>query len=132
MRSKLAPDQSFWRDLATRFDEKEAARQLEEAIDKQERAIALAGRILAIRHAPGFSDFCQALRDLQEHATYQLSTTTASNEQMRVLQGQVQAYSNILAVVDKGEQQVQALEKAREGLQNDLATIKRPTTETKP
>lgn len=126
MRSKLAPEESFWRQLAEEFDEKAALEKLNGQIAQQRRAIALAGRILTLRNMPGFSDFQLALTDMRDHAVAQLSNTTAGNDWMRVLQGQVQAYNNLLGVMEKGDGRVRALEHGLAELQNQKALIERP------
>ncbi len=128
MRSKLSPEQSFWRDLASKFDEKAAVEEVDRAIAQQRRAITLAGRVLTLRNMPGFAEFQSALEDIRDHTASQLASTTSSNDHMRVLQGQVQAYNNLLGVMRRGEQRVQALEKALEDLQNQKRLLERPTT----
>lgn len=125
-RSKLRPEDSWWTRAAEQFDERTAKEKLDAQIEQQHRAVQLAGRILLLRGLPGYDEFHKALQDIREHALTQLSKTTASNDWMRVLQGQVQAYDNILAVMEKGEARVQALEKALTELQNERALFDRP------
>lgn len=132
MRSKLAPDGSFWSDLAGQFDEKAAKEKLDGQIAQQERAIALASRVLALRGAPGFEDFRKSLQDIRDYAIEQLTQTKASNDWMRVLQGQVQAYENMLAVMEKQESRLQALDRALKELQNQRTLLERPMPRTDP
>lgn len=127
-RSKLAPPESYWRDLFDRFDEKTAVSKLDTRIGQQKRAIALAGRVLIIRNMPGYSDLEVALRDIRDYAVTQLVSPGVSNDDMRQIQGQVQAYDNMLAVMDKGDVRVKALEEGLKELQNQRATIVRPKT----
>ncbi|HDL41655.1 MAG TPA: hypothetical protein ENG98_01405 [Actinobacteria bacterium] len=127
-RSKLAPQESHWRDLFDRFDEKAAVEKLDTRIGQQRRAITLAGRVLIIRNMPGFSDFQAALRDIRDYVVSQLVSPGAENDVMRQLQGQCQAYDNILAVMEKGDVRVKALEEGLQELQNQRATIVRPKT----
>lgn len=125
-RSKLAPQDSHWRDIFERFDESKAVEKLDAQIGQQQRAVALAGRVLIIRNMPGYSDFESALRDIRDFARDQLVSTVAGNDWMRELKGQVQAYNNILAVMEKGDARVKALEEGLRELQNQRAVIVRP------
>lgn len=124
MRSKLKD--SFWSQVADRFSERSALERLEGQIAKQRQAIAMASRILSLRNMPGFKDFQQALADMRDHAIRDLSSTTSSNDWMRVLQGQVQAYDGLLSIMEKGEAKVEVLERRLEELQNEKALLERP------
>lgn len=132
-RSKLRPEDSWWTRASEQFDERQAKEKLDAQIEQQHRAVQLAGRILLLRGLPGYEEFRKALQDIREHALSQLEKTTAGNDWLRVLQGQCQAYGNILAVMEKGEARVQALEKALAELLNERALFDRPNKqEAKP
>ncbi len=125
--SKFAPQDSYWRDLFERFDEKAAVEKLNARIGQQQRAITLAGRVLIIRNMPGYSDFEIALRDIRNYAVTMLVSPGVAHDDMHEIKGQIQAYDNMLAVMDKGEVRVKALEEGLAELQNQRAVIVRPT-----
>lgn len=82
--------------------------------------------MLIIRNMPGYSDFQSALRDIREYTVSQMVSPGVGDAEMRQMQGQIQAYDNMLAVMDKGEVRVQALEEGLTELQNQRALIVRP------
>ena len=129
-RSRLAPHESQWQELFDRFDESKAAEEIGNRIVRQQAAIGLASRALSIRHMPGFEDFQGALRDVRASAVAELTSTTRGNEWLRVLQGQVQAYDKILAIMEKGQSYVEALEQGLQELQDQRAAIVRHNRKT--
>ena len=132
-RSKLRPESSYWQEIFDRADEGSIREKLGAKVEQQKRAVVLASRILSMENQPGYTEFRKALLDIREHALGQLVRNTATNEWMRVLQGQCQAYDSILQVMERGQDRVQALELALKDLQDQMTLLERPKTqEAKP
>lgn len=139
MRSKIAPEDSVWRNLAKTLDPKavrlatignwmngrrdSCREELDAQISRQRRAIALARTILPLRDHPLFQEYHKSLQGMRDAATKDLITTTSSNDYMRVLQGQVQAYEKILRVMDRQEAEAKALEQGLSVLENDRKNL---------
>lgn len=115
------PQDSFWQQreqLRPKFESVVARMQV------QQNAVALARGLFGLRASPGWNDFVKTIRDIQLHAMRQLSRSQ-SVEEMKVLQGQIQAYDNIVAVVDGGEVRMQALERGLADLHNEKASLEK-------
>lgn len=117
-----------WKDLFSQFSEREALAELDRRIARQESALALCGRLLALRNQPGYDAFIEAIKGIREHAASDLIRTKASNEEMRVAQGQIQAYDNVLAIISKGEDRRIALDKGLTELREQRKLLARPTS----
>ena len=121
-----APSKPYLDEFGHLFDEKRAEARLDEQLTAQQHGITLARQIVAIRHSPGFAEFEKAVRASRDNTLKRLVTSTAGNDWLRVLQGQAQAYESILAVVDQGQDRVQALEEGLKELQNQRAVLSAP------
>jgi hypothetical protein len=119
------PTADFW---SVQRREEEELRDLSHKLEGTERALNLAKRILAIRNAPGFQDFVDAVNDLQQHADRQLVGCLASDSYMRHLQGKAQALRDVMALLSRTENTATLLARQQKDLQNalDAARERRP------
>lgn len=101
-------------------------KQSREDIDRLERGINLAQRILTLKSAPGFQQLVDSISNLEEHAKRQMVANDTSNSDLRTLQGRCQAFGSILAVMRKAEQHVENLAQQLEHAKERAAKTIRP------
>lgn len=101
--------------------EKRIREEAEGKVDRIERAINLAQRMLVLKNAPGFQPFQKAVEDLLTASSQEMVGCVAGNEQLRILQGRCQAFSSILALMRDTEHNVQSLELSLEMARKEAA-----------
>lgn len=97
-----------------------------EEISRLERIINLGQRMTAIKNAPGFQQFEQAISDLRKHAQNEMVICTASNEQLRILQGRCQAFSSILSLMQNTDRTLGSLTQSLDEAKTRAASVIRP------
>lgn len=113
----------FWDVLK---QEQAQERSLRVAIDKIEREVALAQRILALRSAPGFKEFQNAIDSMRAAQLKRLTEDKLSDTELRELRGRVQAYGEFLKLLSNAERSIEQLDGRLSHYQNDLnALLKR-------
>ncbi len=114
--------------------EREAAeeQQLRDRLDAAQRAIALGKRALALKSAAGYQDFFKAIEDMRSHSM-RMMVHEPSDTELRRLQGRVQAFTDILGVLDRSENAVEQLAAQVESIQTELAAARkrRPNKEVR-
>lgn len=106
--------------------EKQVRQSAAKEIDRLERVINLAQRMLSIKAAPGFQQFEQSVEDLRTHAQNEMVGCTRGNEQLRILQGRCQALSSILALMRNTEHKIESLAQQLVAAKEKTATLIRP------
>ncbi len=114
----------FW-DVREQERQEEAA--LRNHIDQLERSINLGKRALAIKNAPGYQDFLQAIQDVRQGHLNALASTSSqkTNEELRELRGRCHAIADILAILAKTEMAVEQLAAMASARQNELEEHRR-------
>lgn len=106
--------------------EENIRQQARAKIDHLERDINLGQRMLALKNAPGFQQFIEAVEQARESTMTELEGCTQGNELMRILQGRSQAYSSILVLVRNTEQKLESLAQNLAAAKQNAAAIIRP------
>lgn len=117
-------EKSQWQPLPEQ--EERARKQLMGEVDRLERIINAAQRILVLKHAPGFQQFETAVDDLRTHAQNEMVGCVAQNDQLRILQGRCQAFSSILALMRRTEHNIETLATQLDTAKTRVAAIIRP------
>lgn len=95
-------------------------------IDHLERDINLGQRMLALKNAPGFQQFIEAVEEARERTMTELEGCSQGNELMRIIQGRSQAYSSILVLVRNAEQKLESLANKLAVARANAAALIRP------
>jgi hypothetical protein len=85
-------------------------KEAKETVDRLERGINLAQRVLTLKSAPGFQQLVESIANLETHAKRQMvGAEQVTDSELRILQGRCQAFGSILAIMRKAEQHVENL-----------------------
>jgi hypothetical protein len=122
--------ESQWRPILE--DEQKLIAHARAEVDRLERIINAAQRILVLKGAPGFQQFEQAVTDLRAHAQNEMVGCVAGNEQLRILQGRCQAFSSILTLMRNTEHNIQTLATQLATAKEKAAAIIRPDGKVTP
>lgn len=99
-------------------------RSLDERIHSTTQACHLARAILGLRSTHGWDEYVRAINDIRAHALRKLAKAQAM-EEVRSLQGQIEAYDNLLVIVETGEERAKVLDAGLQRLQNERLTLQR-------
>jgi hypothetical protein len=122
--SQLDQTKSQWRPIPE--EEEKLRKSVLGEVDRLERIINAAQRILVLKNAPGYQQFEQALVDLRTHAQNEMVGCVAGNEQLRILQGRCQGFGSILALMRRTEHNIETLATQLATAKAKAATIIRP------
>lgn len=106
--------------------EERIRRDSEREIDRLERVIGTAQRIVMLKTAPGFQQFVDSVEGLRKHAETEMVGCTAGNEQLRILQGRCQGLGSILALMRNTEHNIANLAQQLEAAKQKAASTIRP------
>ncbi len=125
-----ALEHSQWEQVAA--TEKRITDQIKGDVDRLQRVINTAQRIMVLKNAPGYQQFEKSIEDLRTHAQNEMVSCSESTDRLRILQGRCQAFGSILALMRKTEQNIESLAQQLEAAEAKAEQLIRPDGKVKP
>lgn len=111
-------DQAFYVDEIEQ--ERRIVAGLREKLATRQSEIELTRKVLAIRSAPGFTDYVKAIKEVQTRVHRSWIGQFGSDSDLRRLQGKAQALQDILSMLERTENTLQSLVASERELQDAL------------
>ena len=126
---KLKPADDFWDEKA---QERIVTQRLDAEIKNIEGAVNLASKILALKGNAGWQEFVKAIEDCRAYRRQELELSSASDADLRILQGRCRELGAILSLMNQTETNTEVLASRLKGLEQERALFVKEDGKVKP
>lgn len=126
---KLRSVDNFWDEKA---QERAVVADVDAQINNLKGAVNLASKIQALKGNAGWQEFLKAVEDCRSYRRQELELSSASDAELRILQGRCRELGAILSLMTQTEKNTEILANRLQGLEKERAAFVKPDGKVQP